>query len=179
MLKLSLTEAVLGRETSIRKTSSSLLDVPSTATIVVETFRKLAEFHEDYDETVLSDIAAMLGQRMSPAGADLLLRDALVMDNELRFRRPGGLTLRMPGDASLSEDESAHLRLIAVSDDVDDTAAMAMAERLGVRHSRVLRRAAGVLARHLDRANGANEAPNARSPVASTASWRTAVETPP
>jgi hypothetical protein len=180
MRELFQDEAIFGREPGIANPGHAARAARSPgAMTIVDVFRKLAEFRKDYDESVLSDVVAMLCQHMSAADADALLSDAFVMDNELRFRRPGGVMLHASGDLSLSRDEIILAGLIAASDSGDDRRAIAMAKRLGVENNRGLRQAACVLARDLARASINVNPPKAKWPIASPVEWHSGFEMPP
>ena len=161
--------------------SDEILDREATSErdFVVEVFRKLSEFRQDYDEATLDDILAMLRCSMSTANADTLMRDALLMDNELRFRRPGGLDLHGTGHSSLSADEGLLLALIQASDGPTSAPAMAVTKRLGVENGRVLWQAAIAVARDLVRAGIDVKPPKAKWPVAKPIKWPSGSSTPP
>jgi hypothetical protein len=168
---LLLSDEILDREATSKPNFAAEAARAPAAMMVAEIFRKLSAFRKDYDETVLDDIAAMLHRCMSAANADTLMRDALVMDNELRFRRPGGLKLHGMGHSSLSADEGLLLALIAASHVARSAPAMAMAKRLGVENGRVLWQAATAVARDLARAGIDVKPPKAKWPVAKPIEW--------
>jgi hypothetical protein len=116
------------------------------ARLVVKIFRKLAEFRRDYDETVLHELAAMLCRRMSERQADMVMSDALVMDNEIRFRLPAGLSLHEDCSGFPCPDAQALMTLIAHAGDCDHSLAAVAAEELGIENHRILRKCASVLA---------------------------------
>jgi hypothetical protein len=117
---------------------------------IAEIFRTLALFRKDYDERLLQELAATLRRRMSDEEADRIMSDALVMDNEIRFRLPAGLALEKVGATSVSADERALAALIVDADDPEGAATAA--EVLGIAQHRVLRQCASLLAGSLRRA---------------------------
>ena len=117
--------------------------------LVGEIFWKLAEFRKDYNETFLHELFAMLCRRMSERQADKVISDALAMDNEVRFRLPGGLSLDENNAGFPSSDVQALTRLIACAGAKDHSLAAAAAEELGIENHRILRKCASVLASSL------------------------------
>ena len=172
-------DEILDREATSERDFAAEAKRASAAMMVVEIFRKLSEFRQDYDKAPLDDILAMLRCSMSTANADTLMRDALLMDNELRFRRPGGLDLHGTGHSSLSADEGLLLALIQVSDGPKSAPAMAVTKRLGVENGRVLWQAAIAVARDLVRAGIDVKPPKAKWPVAKPIKWPSGSSTPP
>ncbi|SEC14662.1 hypothetical protein SAMN05444161_0595 [Rhizobiales bacterium GAS191] len=122
---------------------------PHAARLVLDIFRRLAAFREDYDEAVLHGLAAMLRRHMPEGAADKVTSDALVMDNEIRFRLPAGLAMQPQGEFRATHEEAALLSLVRHADDADDRLAVEAAERLGIVYHRVLRNCARMLARSL------------------------------
>jgi hypothetical protein len=121
---------------------------PASA-VVIDIFRRLAEFRVDYEEAVLHGLATMLRRHMPESAADMVISDALTMDNEIRFRLPAGLSLRELAEFGASADETDLLTLIRHSADTDDRHAAEAAERLGIMHHRILRSCARLLERSL------------------------------
>jgi hypothetical protein len=126
--------------------------LPPGAALTIELFRGLSEFRQDYDETVLQALFAMLCEHMTEDHADAILSDALALDNESRFRLPCGIATRDPGGDFASSDEEALVGLIACAEDYDDPASAVMAERLGIATHYALRGCACSLAQSLNRA---------------------------
>jgi hypothetical protein len=123
--------------------------MPPGVRLVAEIFRKLAVFRKDYDGAVLQELAATLRRHMGEHQADKVMSDALVMDNEIRFRRPAGLILWPAGGKLAGAQEEALLALIRHADAAHDILAVAAAEELGIENHRVLRKCASLLARSL------------------------------
>ncbi|MBV8448603.1 MAG: hypothetical protein JO094_00020 [Hyphomicrobiales bacterium] len=121
----------------------------SDAHLVLEIFRKLAEFRIDYDETCLHELFATLRRHMPEHHADQVMSDALVMDNEIRFRLPGGLSLDEDEAGFPGPDAQALMRLIAHAGATDHSLAAQAAEELGIENHRILRKCASVLASSL------------------------------
>jgi hypothetical protein len=112
-------------------------------------FRKLAQFREDYDEIFLHELLAMLCPLMPEQQADKVLSDALAMDNEIRFRLPGGLSLDEDDMSFPCPRTRALTRLIAHAGANHHSLASAAAEELGIENHRILRKYASVLASSL------------------------------
>jgi len=128
----------------------SLPSLPPKARLVVEIFRRLAAFREDYDEAVLRGLMTVLCRHMAAAEADKVMSDVMIMHNEICFRVPRGLAFNDPGDAFASAHERALLLLIAhAAEPSDDEAAAEAAEALGIDSHRVLRICASLVARSL------------------------------
>ena len=116
---------------------------------IADLFRRLGKFREDCDAAILDEIALGLRLRMSEAQADQVMSDAVLVDNELRFRLAGGIDLNKPGDQFATADEDALVTLIGAA--THDFVAVVAAERLGIDNHRVLRQAAALLLRSLER----------------------------
>jgi hypothetical protein len=110
----------------------------------IEIFRWLSEFRQGGGEGLLQDLFDRLRLRMGEVEADRVMSDALALDNEIRFRRPGGLELRPRGDVFLSADEAALAALIGHAHDL--AIAPAMAEKLGIGSHDILRQHAASFA---------------------------------
>ena len=119
------------------------------AQLIGAIFRKLAQFREDYDERFLHELFAMLRRRMPEHQADKVMSDALAMDNEIRFRLRGGLSLDEDGLDFPCPHAQALTRLIAHAGARDHSLAAAAAEELGIENHRILRKYASVLASSL------------------------------
>lgn len=119
------------------------------ARLIGTVFRKLAQFREDYDERYLHELFTTLCRRMPEQQADKVLSDALAMDNEIRFRLPGGLWLEEDNPAFPCPCVQALTRLIAHAGVSDHGLAAVAAEELGIENHRILRKYASVLASSL------------------------------
>jgi hypothetical protein len=126
--------------------------LPPNVALTVELFRGLFEFRQNYDELILQCLFAMLRESVTEHDADKILSDALVLDNEIRFRLPCGLAMYEPGDDFASPDEEALVLMIAHAEDHGDPIGAVMAERLGIKCHHVLRGCASTLAQSLKQA---------------------------
>ena len=116
------------------------------ACLIGTLFRKLAQFRKDYDERYLHELFATLCRRMPEQQADKVMSDALAMDNEIRFRLPGGLALEEDNPEFPCPRANALTRLIAHAGAAEHGLAAAAAEELGIENHRILRKYASVLA---------------------------------
>jgi hypothetical protein len=124
--------------------------------------RRLDRFRASYDpahlDTAEADLRALLGEH----AADLVMREAVLFDNELRLRTGGRLVFARLGSSGTTRDESTLLALLAAAQAGRLHEAAEHALALGIVRSRELVSIAERLGDRLDEAGLA---------LASAAGW--------